>query len=102
MTPPAMRHLPPKIPTKTPVEDYATLNPDTNDDPPTTSGTGDSGYSGAEEWKQHMHYPPPLKAGKLYQIVSFICMSAQLATFVKSRAYRTWVQVYHPMYTRLH
>ena len=71
MTPPATRHLqlPPKIPTKTPVEDYVTLSPDIDDGAPTTSGTGDSGYSGAEEWKQHMHHPPPFKAGKLYQML---------------------------------
>ena len=70
--PPAMRHLPPKIPTKTPVEDYATLRPDIDDDVPTTSGTGDSGYGGAEEWRQHIHHPPP---GKLYQIrlQGYIC-----------------------------
>ena len=70
-TPPATRHLPPIIPTKTLVndsEDYATLYPVINDDDeaPTTSGTGDSGYAGAEEWKQHMHHPPP---GKLHQII---------------------------------
>ena len=75
MTPPvpAVRRLSPKVPTKTLVddsEDYATLYPVINDDDtPTTSGTGDSGYAGAEEWKQHMHHPPP---GKLYQITS--CM----------------------------
>ena len=69
MIPPAMRHLPPK--TKTPV---VTLSPDIDDDVPTTSGTGDSGYSGAEEWKQHMHHPPPLKASKLYQIIyAYVC-----------------------------
>ena len=65
---PAVRRLPPKVPTKTPVddsEDYATLCPVINDDDvPTTSGTGDSGYCGAEEWKQHMCYPPPFKASK--------------------------------------
>ena len=69
-TPPATRHLPPTIPTKTLVddsEDYATLSPVINDDEaPTTSGTGDSGYAGAEEWKQYMHHPPP---GKLHQII---------------------------------
>ena len=78
MIPPAMRRLPPKTPTKTPVEDYVTLSPDIEDDAPTTSGTGDSGYGGVEEWKQHMHHPPPLKASKLYQIMhvcraTYIC-----------------------------
>ena len=74
MIPPAMRHLPLK--TKTPV---VTLSPDIDDDAPTTSGTGDSGYSGAEEWKQHMHHPPPLKASKLYQIM-YVCRA--ICTFV--------------------
>ena len=75
MTPPvpAVRCLPPKVPTKTLVddsEDYATLCPVVNDDDtPTTTGTGDSGYGGPEEWKQHMHHPPP---GKLYQIIYLI------------------------------
>ena len=78
MIPPAMRHLPPK--TKTPV---ITLSPDIDDDAPTTSGTGDSGYSGAEEWKQHMHHPPPLKASKLYQIIC-ICLQGYRCTFVNS------------------
>ena len=66
---PAVRRLPPKVLTKTPVddsEDYATLYPVINDDDvPTTSGTGDSGYCGAEEWKQHMRYPPPFEGIKL-------------------------------------
>ena len=70
MTPPAVRFFPPKVPTRTPVddsEDYATLSPVINDDDaPTTSGTGDSGYGGPEEWKRHMRYPPP---SKLYQII---------------------------------
>ena len=67
MTPPVptVRHLSPKVPTRTLVddsEDYATLFPVINDDEaPTTSGTGDSGYGGAEEWKQHMRYPPPFE-----------------------------------------
>ena len=68
MTPPvpAVRRLSPKVPTKMLVddsEDYATLSPVINDDDeaPTTSGTGDSGYGGAEEWKQHMRYPPPFE-----------------------------------------
>ena len=67
MTPPvpAVRRLPPTVPTKTLVddsEDYATLCPVINDDDtPTTSGTGDSGYAGAEEWKKHMHHPPPFE-----------------------------------------
>ena len=67
MTPPvpAVRRLSPKVPTKTLVddsEDYATLSPVINDDEaPTTSGTGDSGYAGAEEWKKHMHHPPPFE-----------------------------------------
>ena len=65
MTPPAMRPLPPTVPTRTLVNDsegYATLCSVINDDDvPTTSGTGDSGYGGAEEWKQHMHHPPPSK-----------------------------------------
>ena len=69
MTPPAARCLPQKV-SKTLVndsEDYATLCPVINDDDtPTTSGTGDSGYGGAEEWKQHLHHPPP---GKLHQII---------------------------------
>ena len=64
MTPPvpAVRHLPPNVPTKTLVddsEDYATLCPIINDDD--TPTTGDSGYGGAEEWKQHMRYPPPFE-----------------------------------------
>ena len=72
MTPPAMRCLPPNVPTKTLVddsEDYATLSPVINDDEaPTTSGTGDSGYGGAEEWKKHMHHPPPFEGEIIYLV----------------------------------
>ena len=72
MTPLAMRCLPPNIPTRTLVndsEDYATLCPAINDDDtPTTTGTGDSGYAGPEEWKQHMHHPPPFE-GKIIYLV---------------------------------
>jgi len=78
---PAVRRLPPKVPTKTPVgdsEDYATLCPVINDDDaPTTSGTGDSGYCGAEEWRQHMRYPPTFE-GKIiscmYEYAVSICL----------------------------
>ena len=78
MTPPvpAVRRLSPKVPTKTLVddsEDYATLSPVINDDEaPTTSGTGDSGYAGAEEWKKHMRYPP-LFEGKSCIIFCHLC-----------------------------
>ena len=79
MTPPAVRFFPPTVPTRTPVddsEDYATLSPViSDDDTPTTSGTGDSGYGGAEEWKRHMRYPPP---GKLYQLYIYICRAIHL------------------------
>ena len=79
MTPPvpAVRRLPPKVPTKTLVdsEDYATLCPVINDDDaPTTSGTGDSGYGGAEEWKQHMRYPPPFE-GRNYIRLYLACIN---------------------------
>ena len=76
---PAVRRLPPKVPTKTPVddsEDYATLCPVINDDDvPTTSGTGDSGYCGVEEWKQHMQHPPPFEGKIVYLIYAVtICL----------------------------
>ena len=34
--------------------DYTTLNPDTENDESTKTGTEDSGF---EEWKQHVHQP---------------------------------------------
>ena len=60
---------------------YATLCPVINDDDvPATSGTGDSGYCGAEEWMKHIHYPPVSGAGMLYQIISTFVL-AVLFTF---------------------
>ena len=42
------------------LEDYVFLHPEDSDYVnQCTGGTGDSGFEDAEQWKKHMHNPPP-------------------------------------------